>query len=167
MLADALALPWLSTGEFLRMLIAGPRRKAMLKGELLKDDEIIALVRKIFAIVDSKEEFILDGFPRTESQADWMLSQAKHKQLDITAVIHLEASPEAVTKRLQERGRQDDTNEAIAERFREYEAATKPILERYKAADVEVMSINAEQTPEAVHDEILLKLSKVIDVNQG
>ncbi len=52
LLADQLALPWLSTGEFLRMLIAGKRRREMLEGKLLPDQEIITLIRKIFSVVD-------------------------------------------------------------------------------------------------------------------
>ena len=42
-LADEKGLPWLSTGEFLRMLVVGERRKQMLAGKLLSDKEIIEL----------------------------------------------------------------------------------------------------------------------------
>lgn len=154
MLADALALPWLSTGEFLRMLIAGERRKEMLSGKLLRDAEIIRLVQKIFSVVDASQEFILDGFPRTEVQADWLLNQVKHRQLSITAVIQLVASEEIVLKRLLGRGRPDDTQEAIAQRFREYHDTTKPILEHFKDAGVPVFDINGEQSVEATHEDI-------------
>ncbi len=84
MLADHMGLPWLSTGEFLRMLISGERRKDMLAGKLLGDNEIIALVQRIFNVVDTKHEFILDGFPRSVAQADWLLNQVKHGQLKIS-----------------------------------------------------------------------------------
>jgi adenylate kinase len=161
MLADKLALPWLSTGEFLRMMIAGQRRKDMLEGKLLNDDEIIGLVQKIFNVVGTDEEFVLDGFPRTSAQADWLLSQVKHGQLDITAVVHLQASPEVVVGRLLKRGRQDDTDSAIKERFEEYEAAIKPILTQMEAADIPVININAERFPEAIHEEIMAELGKV------
>ena len=96
MLADYLGLPWLSTGEFLRMLISGERRKDMLAGKLIEDKEIISLVQKIFNVVDTKNEFILDGFPRTVAQADWLLNQAKHGQLKLTAVVNLKADKKAV-----------------------------------------------------------------------
>ena len=52
-LADEKGLPWLSTGEFLRMMIAGDKRKQMLEGKLLGDEEIITMVQKIFAVVDT------------------------------------------------------------------------------------------------------------------
>lgn len=158
LLADELGLPWLSTGEFLRMLISGDRRKEMLAGKLLKDQEIIALVRKIFSVVDTEHEFILDGFPRTVAQADWLLSQHRHEQLKISAVVHLGATEAVVRDRLLSRGRQDDTEEAITERFREYEESIKPILEHFKEANVRVLDIDSDKDFEIVHQEIMTLL---------
>ena len=160
-LADERAVPWVSTGEFLRMLISGDKRKAMLSGQLLSDAEIIELIRKIFAVVDTNQEFILDGFPRTQAQADWLLSQVKHDQLHVTAVIHLTASQAVVKERLLGRGRQDDTEEAIVARFKEYEQQIKPILEDFKAAGVPVCDINAERDIEEVHTDIVKAIAKV------
>jgi adenylate kinase len=155
LLADQVGLPWLSTGEFLRMLVSGQRRKDMLNGKLLEDQEIIGLVRKIFTIIDTNSEFVLDGFPRTTAQADWLLNQVKHKQLHITGVIHLKASEAVVRDRLLGRGRPDDHDEAIAERFREYEDAAKPILEHFKTAGVPVYDIDGEQEVMAIHQAIV------------
>lgn len=157
-LADDMAVPWVSTGEFLRMLIAGQKRKDMIAGKLIGDHEIISLVQKVFSLIDTDHEFVLDGFPRTVAQADWLLSQVKHGQLEITKVIHLAASEDAVTNRLLARGRPDDTDEAIRERFREYQDAIKPILEHVKAAGIEVADINGEQKPEAVYRDITAAL---------
>lgn len=153
-LADAEGLPWLSTGEFLRMLIAGEKRKEMLAGKLLNDQEIIALVQKIFAVVDTRQEFVLDGFPRTAEQADWLLNQRRHGQLDVTAVIHLQASEEVVESRLLDRGRQDDYREAISERFQEYKQQILPILQQFKDAGVTVCDINGENDIETVQADI-------------
>ena len=157
-LADHLALPWLSTGEFLRMLIAGDKRREMIAGKLLEDKEIITLVQKIFSMIHADEEFILDGFPRTTAQADWLLNQVKHGQLNITAVVHLVADEQTVLQRLLGRGRQDDTEEAIRERFEEYEAQVKPIIEHFKEAQIPVYDINGDQTPDAVQADILKAL---------
>lgn len=158
LLADQLGLPWLSTGEFLRMLVSGERRKAMVAGQLLEDQEIIALVRRIFTIVDTNQEFVLDGFPRTAAQADWLLNEVKHGQLAVTGVIHLTATPEVVRERLLGRGRPDDTDEAIVERFREYEEAAKPILEQFRGAKVPVYDINGERDVQAIHQDIVQAL---------
>ena len=160
LLADREALPWLSTGEFLRMLISGDERRDMLAGKLLDDEEIITLVQKIFSVVDVEEEFVLDGFPRTDGQADWLLNQVKYGQLSITAVIHLTASESVVMDRLLGRGRQDDHHQAIKERFQEYEETSKPIMAHFKEAGIPVHDINAEQEPEAVQSDIIKALGR-------
>jgi adenylate kinase len=162
MLADELALPWLSTGEFLRMLVSGDRRRDMLAGRLLEDREIIQLVQKIFAMINVHEEFILDGFPRTVSQADWLLNQHKHGQLDVTAVIHLTVDEETVLDRLLQRGRQDDHKEAILERFREYEEVTKPILDHFKQAKVPVFDIDGQDKIGVIHREIKQAIASIV-----
>ena len=169
LLADRLGFPWLSTGEFLRMLISGERRKEMLAGKLLDDTEIISLVQKIFRIVDTDHEFVMDGFPRTVAQADWLLSQRRHGQLDITAVIHLQASEEVVIKRLLSRGRQDDLEEVIRERFREYEQATRPIINDLKKDGVPIFEINGVGEIESIHDDIVRAVAsvKAIDVHKS
>ncbi|MDZ7785817.1 MAG: nucleoside monophosphate kinase [Candidatus Saccharibacteria bacterium] len=154
MLADEMGFPWVSTGEFLRMLISGERRKAMLEGKLLEDSEIIGLTQKIFAMIDTDNEFILDGFPRTPGQADWLLAQLKHGQLNISAVIHLQANQDVVRERLLERGRQDDHPDAIKERFVEYRESILPILEQFKAAGVAVHDIDGNQSMKDVHNDI-------------
>lgn len=162
-LADKLGLPWLSTGEFLRMLVSGQKREAMLSGKLLEDHEIIELVRKIFALVDTKQQFVLDGFPRTLAQADWILNQAKHKQMHITAVIHIRVSKSVVLERLHERGRPDDNDESIAERFREYDDTIKPILADFEQNNIKIFNINGEQDVTSVHDDILEAVNSVIN----
>jgi adenylate kinase len=155
MLADQLGYPWLSSGEFLRMLIAGERRKEMLAGKLLSDQEMIAIMQKVLGLIPSDEEFILDGFPRTVEQTDWLLAQVKAGLLNITAVFQLEASQEVVKARLLERGRQDDYHEAIEERFREYEQTILPILETLKSAGVQVYMIDGEKGVKEVHENIM------------
>ena len=158
-LADELGLPWLSTGEFLRMLVTGTRRKEMLAGKLLDDSEMIALADKIFHMIEMDEEFVLDGFPRTTGQAEWLLAQHKAGLLCIKTVLHLEASEKVVQQRLLARGRQDDTAISIAKRFAEYEAVTKPILQHFAEAGIQVHDINSEREPQEIHKDILPLLS--------
>jgi len=159
-LADEVGLPWLSTGEFLRMLVTGIRRKEMLEGKLLDDSEMIELADKIFHMIDTKEEFILDGFPRTQKQAEWLLAQHNAGLIKISRVLHIEASEEVVSKRLLDRGRKDDTSEAIAERFREYRSITMPIINDFESKGVPVYHVNGEGTPEKVHQQIAQYVSR-------
>jgi adenylate kinase len=155
MFADEHGYAWISTGEILRVLVTGKRRHEMLQGKLLSDDEMIAILDTVLNLIDSKQEFVLDGFPRTTKQADWLLEQIHGKRLKLTAVINLDASEEVVKKRLMARGRRDDTEEALSERFAEYKSVTLPILEYLKKEGIHVYTIDAAQEPRAVHDDIL------------
>lgn len=154
-LADEHGYAWISTGEILRVLVTGKRRQEMLQGKLLSDDEMITILDKVFELIDPTQEFILDGFPRTIPQVDWLLDQVKEDRFGLTAVINLSASEDVVRERLVARGRVDDNDDAIAERFREYRAVTLPILDHFKREHVTVCDIDAAQDPRAVHDAIL------------
>ncbi len=154
-LADEHGYAWISTGEILRVLVTGKRRQEMLEGKLLSDEEMINLMDKVLELIDTKQEFVLDGFPRTVPQADWLLDQVHKGRFKLTAVIHLAASEEVVRERLLERGRLDDTEEAIEKRFSEYRSVTLPIIEHLRQEGANVCDIDAGQPPRDVHDSIL------------
>lgn len=158
--ADEHGYAWISTGELFRVLVTGKRRQQMLEGKLLSDEEVIKLIDKTLDLIDVNEEFLLDGFPRTEVQADWLLDQVKNGRFKLNAIFNLAASPEVVKERLLARGRQDDTESAIATRFKEYESTTLPILDHFRKAGVNVYDIDAAQEPIAVHDEIMSHIDK-------
>src|SRR5580698_7430677 len=88
MLADEHGFAWISTGEMFRVLVTGQRRQEMLEGKLLSDKEVIELVDKTLSMIDLKQEFVLDGFPRTEKQADWLLEQVKGGRVKLNAVFN-------------------------------------------------------------------------------
>jgi adenylate kinase len=154
-LADEHGYAWISTGEILRVLVTGKRRQEMMQGKLLSDEEVIEVIDKVFELIDTNQEFVLDGFPRTVRQADWLLDQVEKGRFPLTAVINLVASKEVILERLVARGRLDDTEEAIAERFAEYEAVTRPILNHFKEKGVVVHEVDANRTPRVIHDDIL------------
>jgi adenylate kinase len=153
--ADEHGYAWISTGEILRVLVTGKRRQEMLQGKLLSDDEMIHILDKVFELIDVREEFVLDGFPRTIPQADWLLDQAHTGRFPLSAVVNLSASEEVVRERLMARGRQDDTELAIAKRFDEYHSVTLPILAHFRSEGIHVYDIDAAESPRVVHDEIL------------
>lgn len=154
-LADEHGYAWISTGEILRVLVTGKRRQEMLEGKLLSDQEVTAILDKVFELIDTAQEFVLDGFPRTVTQADWLLQQVHDGRFKLSGVIHLAASENVVRARLVERGRQDDTEEAITKRFEEYRTVTLPIIEHFKREGVRVCNIDAAQDPRLVHDAII------------
>ena len=86
-------------------------------------------MQKVLGLLPADEEFILDGFPRTTEQAEWLLAQVKAGLIDVTAVFRIDATREVVKRRLLQRGRQDDYHEAIEDRFRDFEQTIVPIIE--------------------------------------
>ncbi len=154
-LADEKGYAWISTGEILRVLVTGTRRQQMLQGQLLSDKEIIQIFDKVLDLINPADEFVLDGFPRTVVQADWLMEQFSRKRFDMTAVFHLKASEEVVHDRLRQRGRLDDSEQAISKRFEEYRSTTLPIIDLFKKQHAPVYEIDASQNAETIHKEIM------------
>lgn len=157
--ADEHGYSWISTGEMFRVLVTGKRRQQMLEGKLLSDDEVIEMVDKTLKLIDINKEFLLDGFPRTKVQADWLLEQIKSGRIKLTAIFNLVASKEVVRDRLLKRGRQDDTEAVIENRFDVYETETLPIIKFFEDAGMPVFNIDADRDIMTVHDELLSKIS--------
>jgi adenylate kinase len=161
MLSDQYGYHLISMGDVVRMYVTGKQRERMLAGELLDDNEIIEIVDKVIKSLPSNEEVILDGFPRTIPQAEWLINQAKSGNFEVNMALHLTASREAVKARLLKRARIDDKETAIEARFDEYERSTMPIIKWLEDNCVNVKNINAERSVDEVNDELvdLLKLN--------
>jgi adenylate kinase len=155
MLADSRGLHLISMGDVVRMYVTGEQRKRMLAGDLLDDQEIIKIVDQVLTSLSDKEEVLLDGFPRTIPQAEWLLDQSKKGRFDLRAAVHLVASRQAVKERLLKRARVDDVEDSIEARFNEYERSTEPLLNWLVEHDVDVRNIDAEQPVESVSRQII------------
>lgn len=159
MLADQHGLHLISMGDVVRMHVTGKQRERMLAGGLLDDQEIIQIVDKVLASLSDQQDVLLDGFPRTVPQAQWLLDQAKAGRFTIDHVFHLVASREAVKQRLMKRGRLDDKEDAIEERFNEYERSTTPLLKWLEENACPVTNVDAERPIEAVNGELVSHLN--------
>ncbi len=156
MLSDYLGYPWISTGEILRQHISGEKRQRMLQGELLTDEELYEVVEPVLKehVDGSTLNVILDGFPRTQAQAEWLQQFVESHGITMRCIIRLHADAKEITRRLLDRGRPDDTEEVIANRFVEYERATKPILDFFEKRGVPTPKIDGNGTESEVHGRI-------------
>lgn len=160
MLADQQGFHLISMGDVVRMYVTGEQRERMLAGGLLDDTEIIKIVDKVLASLTDDEEVILDGFPRTIPQAQWLLEQVSNGRFTLSKAFHLVASREAVKERLLGRARIDDVESAIEKRFDEYDRSTAPILQWLSEHGVSVVNIEAERPPEAVNNDLVSHLKE-------
>ncbi len=158
MLADVKGIHLLSMGELVRMYVTGDRRKEMLAGALLNDDEIIEMLDRVLLTMDGADESILDGFPRTIKQAEWLMQQVEAGRFKLDAVIYLEVTRQAVVERLKTRGRLDDSEEVIEARFKEYERLTRPVIAWLEDHGVNIMHVDGERSTDVVHRDIVNKL---------
>lgn len=160
MLADQHGLHLISMGDVLRMYVTGKLRERMLAGELLADADIIKLVDRVLRSIPDDEQVLLDGFPRTIPQAEWLLEQAKAGRFKLDTAFHLVASRQAVKERLLGRGRIDDVEDAIEARFNEYERSTTPLLKWLQEHGIKVLDIDAERPPEVVNGDLVRHLKE-------
>lgn len=99
-------IPHISTGDILREAVkaqtpVGLKAKAFMdKGDLVPDEVVIEIVKERLKEPDTKNGFILDGFPRTLAQAKSLDKTFEEMGLDIDMVIYFETSPEVSIRRL-------------------------------------------------------------------
>jgi adenylate kinase len=152
-LAEKNGYRWLSSGELLRQYIDGEKRQDMLRGKLLDDDELIDIFSKTI-LNKGADKLILDGFPRTLVQAQWLLEQHKQGKVNIELVILLEVPKAIVKERLLDRGRLDDNDQAINKRFEEHEKMTIPIINLYKTHGIRIHEVDGNKPVEVVSQSI-------------
>jgi adenylate kinase len=157
-------LKHLSTGDILRSEVASgsPTGKEagriMAAGDLVPDQLIVDIVRMRLPEAEAGRGVLLDGFPRTERQAqalDAMLADEGHR---VDFVIALEVPEPELVDRLLHRakveGRADDTRKAITERMHEYHKLTEAVLDHYRRQGVPVQLVDGRGSPDEVFERI-------------
>ena len=187
-------IPQISTGDMLREAVQnksdlGLKAKSFMdRGELVPDNLIIDLVKQRIIQEDCSRGFMLDGFPRTLSQAK-ALDEA---QLKINYVVAIEVPDKVIIERLSGRRvhpasgrtyhvqfnppknankdditneeliiRDDDKEETVISRLVNYNKSTKPLISFYqdKSATHELNFISIDGTANIDSINILLRKS--------
>jgi len=169
-ISDEYGIPHIATGDMLRETIAAGtelgRRVApiLAAGELVPDDLMIELIRERLAQPDADEGFVLDGFPRTMTQADALDEMLREIGRSLTIVFELQLPEEVCVERLTKRAaleeRVDDTPEAIRKRLELYHRQTEPLVEHYRAQG-NLVGIHADRPVNEVFAEIQQGLEQV------
>lgn len=105
-LTDERGLVQLSTGDMLRAEVASgsalgvEAKKVMDAGQLVSDAIVIGMIDKRTEQADCTKGFVLDGFPRTEPQAEALDAMLAKKGKKIDAVIELSVVEDALIERI-------------------------------------------------------------------
>ncbi|GGL50905.1 adenylate kinase [Halocalculus aciditolerans] len=181
-LAEEYDIDHITTGDALRNnkdmeTEYGTPRSFMESGELVPDPVVNEIVE---AALEQADGFVLDGYPRNESQVEY-LSDAT----DLDVVLYLDVPEEELVRRLagrrvcddcgatyhvefdqpEEEGvcdecggelvqREDDTEETVRERIRVYEENTEPVIEHYRGTDA-FEAVDGDQGPDDVWSDIV------------
>ena len=150
-------------------------RRVMAAGELVGDDLVESVVRERLTQHDWNHGFIIDGFPRNRRQTEFFLesydidgvisldlpdSEVRRRVLnrrlcaDCDVDYNLIANSPKVPGQCDLCGgelvtREDDTEEALAVRLRDYHEYTNPVLEEFRRKEY-VTTVDARPAPEVV-----------------
>lgn len=136
-IAENLGVPHISTGELFRQNIdAGTplgleAKKYLSAGDLVPTSLTNDLVDTRLDDEDVAGGFVLDGFPRNVEQAAALNEMLKRRGLKLDTVLELRVPEDVLVGRLMSRGRADDTEDVIRNRFRVYRDETAPLLDFY------------------------------------
>lgn len=184
-LEEKLSIPAISTGAIIRTAIKEKTqlgieaKKYIDNGQLVPDDMVISLLDERLSMPDCKKGFILDGFPRTLTQAQAL----EEKNTDIDYVISLDVDDSIIIKRLSGRRecpecaatyhishnpsqkgelcercgaklivREDDMPETIRKRLEVYHKQTEPLKKFYKDRNKLVTVYGKEEVSETTEE---------------
>ena len=161
-------------------------KRYMVEGKLVPDEIVYQVLQK--RLIEVKEGFILDGFPRNLNQAEWLDKFTQENNAELTAVLYFDVDEIAVLRRIMGRllckkcgrsynifydpppdvrrcecggtlyQREDDHYEKILRRLDVFNEETKPLVEYYAKKNL-LVTIDANKGIEAVKDDV----SSVLD----
>jgi adenylate kinase len=140
-LAESCGIPHISTGDILRAEVSaqtnlGLQAKSYMdKGELVPDSLILDMIRGRLSQPDAAKGWILDGFPRNVSQAEFLDNLLAEINQGYDLAINLDVPQEILVARLLNRAtiqnRPDDTEDVIRHRLVVYTEKTQPLIDYY------------------------------------
>jgi len=141
-LREHLQVPHITTGGLLRAAVdAGtPLGKVvgpiMAAGNLVSDDLMLGLLEERFAQPDTRNGFILDGYPRNLVQAAALDQLLERIRQPMDLAVQLEVGNDLLVDRLAGRakaeGRADDSPDAVRNRLKVYDQQTAPVIDHYR-----------------------------------
>jgi adenylate kinase len=182
LLMDEFGIPQISTGDLLREHRRNHTQLGMLadelmsQGKLVPDDLVNQMVAGRLKEPDTEHGYILDGFPRTLNQAEWLDKQLVAYMLPVVAVnimvpekmlleritgrlscpvcgaiYNIYSEPPRVAGVCNNEGatltqRKDDTEEVFHERMRAFQSKTAAVIEYYRSHGNRFAEVNGDES---------------------
>ncbi len=135
-------IPEISTGDIFRANIKNETplgvqvKKIVDSGDYVPDSLTNELVKNRLLEDDARRGFLLDGYPRTLEQVNYLDALLASKGQSLDAVVQLVADQDEIvsrlTKRSGEQGRADDSVDAMRHRQEVYARDTAPLIDVYR-----------------------------------
>jgi adenylate kinase len=149
LLSAHFGVPHISSGQLLREHMARGTEEGVLAarfvdvGDLVPDELVEAMLRKPVRDAAEHGGYILDGFPRTLTQAQHVQLNPDDSDFAVRAAVHLDVAHDELVRRLVARARGiDDSRAVIEHRLEVFEKHTRPMLEFFEARG-ELVTVDA------------------------
>jgi adenylate kinase len=188
-LQEDFPLAYVATGDMLRQAVKeetdlGKKAKEYMdRGDLVPDDVIIGVILDRLAEADTEDGFLLDGFPRTDKQAEALDVALKKVDRRLTAALLIDVPEDDIVRRLSGRRvcpnghtyhvehnppkndevcdidgeplsqREDDKEETVRKRLQVYRDQTSPLVDYYDEHDI-LHRFDGTRSPTEVHDHL-------------
>ena len=189
LLTERLQITHISTGDMLRQAVSNRTDLGQMiepylhHGWLVPDNHVVQLVDDRLADGETAQGFVLDGFPRTLSQAQGLDRTMASRDITLDAIILIEVDIDVVLERVTGRRsdpgtgdiyhlvfdpppdeirdrleqREDDTEEVMRERLATYDQEIRPVLDHYRRRQ-QIVRVDGTNPPEQVLGDILVQL---------
>ncbi len=158
LLSEKFNIPYLSSGHIFREMakektpIGRFLKETMSSGALIPDDKTLEIVEEYLSHPEYQTGYILDGFPRTITQAEAFSN-------GIDTVIYLKVSDKEALWRISGRqsDREDETLMAIRKRIGLFHEFTEPVIEHYRNKGI-LIEVDGERDIQEIFDHIVAEL---------
>lgn len=165
-IARHFGLTHISSGDLLRQHVKeqttiGRQVKEYIdRGDLVPDAIIMDMLYKPVMAASATGGYILDGFPRTVSQAETAYAVAGELGVQVQLAVHIVVQREELLRRLTSRGRgADDDAAVIRHRLTVYEQKTMPLV-AYYAEREKLVEVNGGRPVDEVTWSIVVQLQQ-------
>ncbi|MFB6274357.1 MAG: adenylate kinase [Salinibacter sp.] len=186
LLEDRRGIAQISTGDILREAMnegtpLGKKAKSYIEAGELVPDEVVRDLAEQAVADENYDDILLDGYPRTRQQAEWLTAFLQEHEAPLDAVLRLEVPDDVLVRRLSRRRvheetgatyhldhdpppddvdpdlivqRSDDEPETVRNRLEVYREETAPLASYYEERGL-LVSVDGTGDIDEVHERIV------------